>query len=168
MTTSHHSYSHFQIVGTKQILVRPDGYFIKDRTISSSSDNSSVTNNTASSPPLAIGDANNGSGSTSGNGNSLENGSELILPIAEAQAAGKPLSEAIEEVRIIQSDPCGNQSRLFGLFWFISIQIGYQLITIRLPCTMPPANAHVLSGMRMGLFMERLLSLKRESLPRVL
>lgn len=86
-----------QIVGTKQILVRPDGYFIKDRTISSSSDNSSVTNNTASSPPLAIGDANNGSGSTSGNGNSLENGSELILPIAEAQAAGKPLSEAIEE-----------------------------------------------------------------------
>ncbi|XP_032572358.1 RNA-binding protein fusilli isoform X4 [Drosophila sechellia] len=79
-----------QIVGTKQILVRPDGYFIKDRTISGSSDNSSVTNNTASSPPLAIGDANNGSGS-------LENGSELILPIAEAQAAGKPLSEAIEE-----------------------------------------------------------------------
>ncbi|XP_033155981.1 RNA-binding protein fusilli isoform X2 [Drosophila mauritiana] len=86
-----------QIVGTKQILVRPDGYFIKDRTISGSSDNSSVTNNTASSPPLAIGDANNGSGSTSGNGSSLENGSELILPIAEAQAAGKPLSEAIEE-----------------------------------------------------------------------
>ncbi|KRK00286.1 RNA-binding protein fusilli isoform X1 [Drosophila yakuba] len=86
-----------QIVGTKQILVRPDGYFIKDRTISSSSDNSSVTNNTASSPPLAIGDANNGTGSTTGNGSSLENGSELILPIAEAQAAGKPLSEAIEE-----------------------------------------------------------------------
>ncbi|XP_039484477.1 RNA-binding protein fusilli isoform X4 [Drosophila santomea] len=86
-----------QIVGTKQILVRPDGYFIKDRTISSSSDNSSVTNNTASSPPLAIGDASNGTGSTTGNGSSLENGSELILPIAEAQAAGKPLSEAIEE-----------------------------------------------------------------------
>ncbi|XP_052843010.1 RNA-binding protein fusilli isoform X4 [Drosophila gunungcola] len=86
-----------QIVGTKQILVRPDGYFIKDRTISSSSDNSSVTNNTASSPPLAIGDSNNGSGSGSGNGSTVDNGSELILPIAEAQAAGKPLSEAIEE-----------------------------------------------------------------------
>ncbi|XP_017033383.1 RNA-binding protein fusilli isoform X4 [Drosophila kikkawai] len=90
-----------QIVGTKQILVRPDGYFIKDRTISGSSDNSSATNNTASSPPLAIGDSsavsNNGSGTGSGNGNSLDNGSELILPIAEAQAAGKPLSEAIEE-----------------------------------------------------------------------
>ncbi|XP_017040585.1 RNA-binding protein fusilli isoform X2 [Drosophila ficusphila] len=86
-----------QIVGTKQILVRPDGYFIKDRTISSSSDNSSATNNTASSPPLAIGDTNNGNGAGSGNGSSLENGSELILPIAEAQAAGKPLSEAIEE-----------------------------------------------------------------------
>ncbi|XP_016985349.1 RNA-binding protein fusilli isoform X4 [Drosophila rhopaloa] len=86
-----------QIVGTKQILVRPDGYFIKDRTISSSSDNSSVTNNTASSPPLAIGDSNNGSGAGSGNGSTVDNGSELILPIAEAQAAGKPLSEAIEE-----------------------------------------------------------------------
>ncbi|XP_070069170.1 RNA-binding protein fusilli isoform X2 [Drosophila takahashii] len=87
-----------QIVGTKQILVRPDGYFIKDRTISGSSDNSSVTNNTASSPPLAIsGDANNGSGAGSNNGSGLENGSEVILPIAEAQAAGKPLSEAIEE-----------------------------------------------------------------------
>ncbi|KAH8253918.1 hypothetical protein KR032_007608 [Drosophila birchii] len=90
-----------QIVGTKQILVRPDGYFIKDRTISGSSDNSNATNNTASSPPLAIGDSsgasNNGSGSGSGNGSTLDNGSELILPIAEAQAAGKPLSEAIEE-----------------------------------------------------------------------
>ncbi|XP_070135336.1 RNA-binding protein fusilli isoform X2 [Drosophila bipectinata] len=82
-----------QIVGTKQILVRPDGYFIKDRTISSSSDTSSTTNNTASSPPLAIGDAtNNGSGSSLDNNNT-----ELVLPIAEAQAAGKPLSEAIEE-----------------------------------------------------------------------
>jgi len=80
--------------------VRPDGYFIKDRTISGSSDNSSVTNNTASSPPLAIlGDSNNGSGTGSNNGSSVENGSEVILPIAEAQAAGKPLSEAIEEVR---------------------------------------------------------------------
>ncbi|XP_017077895.1 RNA-binding protein fusilli isoform X4 [Drosophila eugracilis] len=86
-----------QIVGTKQILVRPDGYFIKDRTISGSSDNSSVANNTASSPPLAIGDTNNGGGTGSGNGNSSENGSEMILPIAEAQATGKPLSEAIEE-----------------------------------------------------------------------
>ncbi|KAH8401572.1 hypothetical protein KR009_006685 [Drosophila setifemur] len=88
-----------QIVGTKQILVRPDGYFIKDRTTSSSSDNSSATNNTASSPPLAIGDgsnANNGSGS--GNGSIVDNSNELILPIAEAQASGKTLSEAIEEL----------------------------------------------------------------------
>ncbi|KAH8320397.1 hypothetical protein KR067_002087 [Drosophila pandora] len=89
-----------QIVGTKQILVRPDGYFIKDRTISSSSDTSSTTNHTASSPPLAIGDAasasNNGTGS--GNCSSLDNhNTELVLPIAEAQAAGKPLSEAIDE-----------------------------------------------------------------------
>lgn len=96
-----------QIVGTKQILVRPDGYFIKDRTISSSSDTSSTTNHTASSPPLAIGDAvsatNNGTGS--GNCNSLDNqNTELVLPIAEAQAAGKPLSEAIDEVRIIQTN----------------------------------------------------------------
>ncbi|XP_020801215.1 RNA-binding protein fusilli isoform X4 [Drosophila serrata] len=86
-----------QIVGTKQILVRPDGYFIKDRTISGSSDNSSATNNTASSPPLAIGDSSGVSNNGSGNGSTLDNGSELILPIAEAQAAGKPLSEAIEE-----------------------------------------------------------------------
>jgi len=111
--------------------VRPDGYFIKDRTISSSSDNSNVTNNTACSPPLAIGYAgdnssnnnnNNSNNNTinnttnsitnaaiSGNNNSssssngislttLENSNELILPIAEAQAAGKPLTEALEEV----------------------------------------------------------------------
>ncbi|KAL7735359.1 hypothetical protein ACLKA6_003212 [Drosophila palustris] len=118
-----------QIIGTKQILVRPDGYFIKDRTISSSSDTSNVTNNTACSPPLAIGyvgdnssNCNNnnnnnttinnttnsitnaaisGNSSSSSNGitslTTLENSSELILPIAEAQAAGKPLTEAIEE-----------------------------------------------------------------------
>ncbi|XP_034653252.1 RNA-binding protein fusilli isoform X3 [Drosophila subobscura] len=99
-----------QIIGTKQILVRPDGYFIKDRTTSSSSDNSNVTSNTACSPPLSIGigaiDANSSAsssiGSGTGNGNSsangiLENSSELILPIAEAQATGKPLNEAIEE-----------------------------------------------------------------------
>ncbi|XP_034479398.1 RNA-binding protein fusilli isoform X2 [Drosophila innubila] len=116
-----------QIIGTKQILVRPDGYFIKDRTISSSSDNSNVTNNTACSPPLAIGyvgdnssNSNNNSNNNtinnttnsitnvaiSGNSSSpsngislttLENSNELILPIAEAQAAGKPLTEAIEE-----------------------------------------------------------------------
>ncbi|XP_015040855.2 RNA-binding protein fusilli isoform X4 [Drosophila pseudoobscura] len=105
-----------QIIGTKQILVRPDGYFIKDRTTSTSSDPSNVTSsNTACSPPLAgigIGaidgnvnansSASSSIGSGTGNGSSsangvLENSSELILPIAEAQAAGKPLNEAIEE-----------------------------------------------------------------------
>ncbi|XP_017147241.1 RNA-binding protein fusilli isoform X4 [Drosophila miranda] len=104
-----------QIIGTKQILVRPDGYFIKDRTTSTSSDTSNVTSsNTACSPPLAgigIGaidgnvnansSASSSIGSGTGNGSSangvLENSSELILPIAEAQAAGKPLNEAIEE-----------------------------------------------------------------------
>ncbi|XP_023033724.1 RNA-binding protein fusilli isoform X3 [Drosophila willistoni] len=101
-----------QIIGTKQILVRPEGYFIKDRTISSSSDNSNATTNPACSPTnntpaplLAItGDSSqsSGNGGTAQNGNSiisttLENSSELILPIAEAQANGKPLTEAIEE-----------------------------------------------------------------------
>ncbi|KAI8122457.1 RNA-binding protein fusilli [Lucilia cuprina] len=61
-----------QIIGTKQILVRPEGTFIKDRTTSTSSDAS----NTASSPPLAITYAdsvNNSSCSSSNNLNSTNN-----------------------------------------------------------------------------------------------
>ncbi|TMW53652.1 hypothetical protein DOY81_001289, partial [Sarcophaga bullata] len=146
-----------QIIGTKQILVRPDGTFIKDRTTSTSSDAS----NTASSPPLAITSyadsvnniscSNNNLNSTNNsinslnitnnctmptspttsnsisihnsntstplannasmnnnntivNNNNITNGPTLLtpvenieLPIAVAQAAGKPLQEAIEE-----------------------------------------------------------------------
>ncbi|XP_037805256.1 RNA-binding protein fusilli isoform X1 [Lucilia sericata] len=61
-----------QIIGTKQILVRPEGTFVKDRTTSTSSDAS----NTASSPPLAITYAdsvNNSSCSSSNNLNSTNN-----------------------------------------------------------------------------------------------
>ncbi|XP_065369966.1 RNA-binding protein fusilli isoform X3 [Calliphora vicina] len=149
-----------QVIGTKQILVRPEGTFIKDRTTSTSSDAS----NTASSPPLAITYAdsvnnsscssnnlnstnnsinslnitNNSSTPTSPtttqsnisnninattnipstptsattinnnntivNNNNITNGPSSLapvdiieLPIAVAQAAGKPLQEAIEE-----------------------------------------------------------------------
>ncbi|XP_037954877.1 RNA-binding protein fusilli isoform X2 [Teleopsis dalmanni] len=123
-----------QIIGTKQILVRPDGSFVKDRTVSTSSDAS----NNASSPPLAITYTDVNSNKNSTNNNNLNgnitnsntynsqnstNGSvnnnnnnininnnntistngpiistdEIELPIAVAQAAGKPLNEAIEE-----------------------------------------------------------------------
>ncbi|XP_046810855.1 RNA-binding protein fusilli isoform X2 [Lucilia cuprina] len=61
-----------QIIGTKQILVRPEGTFVKDRTTSTSSDAS----NTASSPPLAItyvDSVNNSSCSSSNNLNSTNN-----------------------------------------------------------------------------------------------
>ncbi|KAM7341483.1 epithelial splicing regulatory protein fusilli [Cochliomyia hominivorax] len=140
-----------QIIGTKQILVRPDGTFVKDRTTSTSSDAS----NNASSPPLAItypDSVNNSSCSSNNlnstnnsinslnitnnsstptsptinsnnntslsatstttinnnntivNNNNITNGPTTLapidnieLPIAVAQAAGKPLQEAIEE-----------------------------------------------------------------------
>uniref|UniRef100_A0A1I8NAZ1 RRM domain-containing protein n=2 Tax=Musca domestica TaxID=7370 RepID=A0A1I8NAZ1_MUSDO len=154
-----------QIVGTKQILVRPDGTFVKDRTTSTSSD---ASHTAASSPPLAntsfqdsgnnstcsgssnhlnstsnsinssslnitnnsstptspntsisnctttstpsINNNNNSSTATINNNNTIINNNitngptatlanDIIeqLPIAMAQAAGKPLQEAIEE-----------------------------------------------------------------------
>lgn len=61
----------FQIIGTKQLLVRPDGSFAKDRTVSGSSDVSVTVG--ASSPPLASqhADAINNNSITVSNSNTM-------------------------------------------------------------------------------------------------
>ncbi|XP_055853790.1 RNA-binding protein fusilli isoform X2 [Episyrphus balteatus] len=104
-----------QIVGVKQILVRPIGQFGKDRSLSTSSDTSNTTTaatNTATTPttttnaityvptsPLL--------GDVPQNVNGPPTSADL--PIAIAQAAGKPLSEAIKEfddyLRSLSIDP---------------------------------------------------------------
>lgn len=112
-----------QIVGVKQILVRPIGQFGKDRSLSSSSDTSNTTNSTTA---TQITTNTTGTPTTPTTTNAIAyvptspllgdvpqnvNGppTSADLPIAIAQAAGKPLCEAIKEfdeyLRSLSIDP---------------------------------------------------------------
>lgn len=86
----------FQIVGVKQILVKPDGIVGKDRTIS----NSSETSQTSQSPihSSSCVSPQNHPNSPTLEESAASNVSIEELPIALAQAAGTSLSDAIKEV----------------------------------------------------------------------
>ncbi|XP_059224840.1 RNA-binding protein fusilli isoform X2 [Stomoxys calcitrans] len=93
-----------QIIGTKQILVRPDGTFVKDRTTSTSSDAS----HTASSPPLAItsfqDSGNNSSCSSSNLLNSTSNSINSSLNITNNSSTPTSPNTSISNCTISSSN----------------------------------------------------------------
>ncbi|KAL5286450.1 ESRP2 family protein [Megaselia abdita] len=98
-----------QIVGVKQILVKPEGVVSKDRTISNSSETSQTSQSPIHSSSCVSPQNHPHSPTLEESAVSQSNVSIEELPIALAQAAGSSLSDAIKEfdeyLRTLQIDP---------------------------------------------------------------